>query len=337
MLCATLALLGPLGLSAPALAKGDGDAKKEQVKKLFDDGIIQYDLGKFDESINIFEKAYAMYPDPAFLYNIAQAHRMAKHPEEAVRAYRTYLRKVPNAANKDEVNKWIAALEKGPPAPPAPPALPPMPPAAPYLEPKSKHSFMTRITLEGKGYSLTGVSKRTYIGFTLYGVALYVEEEPARRAFPKLVEKAGGSDLAQLRARDLAQNFVVLGEFGKAAMLYFVRDIPANKIRDSYRDMLKENLKPDVAPMLRQHTEQFLDLFSRDMKKSEEMTIQTTTDGRISVTVNGEKKNGPQDPTLCIDLWNLWIGTKAINADMKQGLVERIQALGGSVAPGAGK
>jgi tetratricopeptide (TPR) repeat protein len=323
----------------PSLAKKPKDTaavvdpkKKEQVKRLFEEGMNLYDLGKYSQAITAFETAFTTLPDPVFLYNIAQAHRMAGNTKDAISFYRTYLRKVPDAPNAGEVKDWIAQLEKGPQkpfvvAPPSPPPLPPLPPAQPYLEPKSKHTFMTRMTYDKKDYVLTGVGYRTYIGFLLYSVAMYVEEEPARRAFPKLVEKAGGSDLAQLRARDLAQNFVILGEFGKIAVLYFARDLKAKQIRESYRDMLKGNLRPEVAPMLRQHTEQFLDLFGRDVKAGETMYLQTTTEGQIIVTVGDDKRVGPPDPTLCIDLWNLWLGTKPISEGLKQGLVERIQAL----------
>jgi len=343
-----LGVAATLSLGAPAIAdKPPADpAKKEQVKKLFEEGMIQYDLGKYEAAIGKFEKAYEVIPDPAFLFNIAQAHRMAGHVADALRTYKTFLRKVPNAANKKEVTAFIATLEKPPetgqtpaqtaqPAQPKPLLLPP-PPPIPYVEPKSKHAYMTRVKIDGKDYSLTGVSRRTYIGFLLYAVGLYVEEEPARKAFPKLVEKAGGSDPAQLKSRDLAQNFIVLGEFGKAAVLYFTRDIAANKIRDSYRDMLKDNLKADTPPTLKQNTEKFLNLFTRDVKNGEEMTIATTPDGRISVTFGTDKREGPLDPTLCIDLWTLWIGQKAINPEMKQGLVERIQDLGATTAGAAG-
>lgn len=327
----------PSGDSRAWAGKAPDAATKEKVKKLFDEGMVQYDLRKFEEAIKIFEQAFSAYPDPVFLYNIAQSHRMAGHSVEAIAFYKNYLRKVPDAANATEIKGWIAQLEKAPPPAPTAAPLPPLPPPVPYLEPRSKHNYLTRLSIGGKDYSLTGVSRRTYLGFLLYGVGMYVEEEPARRAFPKLVEKAGGSYLQQLRARDLAQNFIVLGEFGKAAVLYFARDIAANKIRDSYRDMLKDNLKPSVPPELRKHTEEFLALFDRDVQKGEEMIIQTTGDGVASVSVGGVRKDGPKDPTLCIDLWNLWIGQKAISEDMKQGLVERIPALGGTPAEGAGK
>ena len=50
---------------------------KQKVKKLFEDGMVQYDLRRFDVAITLFEKAFETRPDPVFLYNIAQAHRMA--------------------------------------------------------------------------------------------------------------------------------------------------------------------------------------------------------------------------------------------------------------------
>jgi tetratricopeptide (TPR) repeat protein len=308
-------------------------ATKDQAKKLFADGMIQYDLRKFDAAVALFEKAFQLMPDPAFLFNIAQAHRQAGHTEEAIGFYRTYLRKLPEAANAGEVREWIDKLGKAQAA--GKPQIPAAPPAMPYLEPKSKYSFQTRIDLDGKPYALTGVGTRSYIGFLIYGVAMYVEDAPARMAFPKLVAQAGGSELAQLRSRDLAQNFIVLGEFGKAAMLHFVRDVSAGKIRDSYRDMLKENLKSQTPPTLRKNTEDFLALFKRDMKGGEDLIIRTTLEGQIELTAAGTPELGPKDPTLCIDLWNLWLGPRAISPELKQGLVERIQALGTTVTPAA--
>lgn len=303
---------------------------KAKVKKLFEDGMVQYDLRRFDAAIALFEKAFEMRPDPVFLYNIAQAHRMAGRAADAVAFYRNYLRKAPDAPNAGDVRGWIAQLEKT--AAAGPPATAPInkEPAVPYLEPKSKLSFMTRVPLDGKDYVLTGVAHRSYIGFSLYAMGLYVEEVPARRAYPKLLAQAGGGELLQLRARDLAQSFIVLGEFGKAAMLRFTRKLSAKQIADSYRDLLKENLKATTAPGLRQSTEQFLGLFQRDVVPGDEMVIATAADGLISVTTAGTRAEGPRDPTLCIDLWNMWLGPKPLNGDMKQSLVERIATLGGT-------
>ncbi len=308
---------------------------KQKVKKLFEDGMVQYDLRRFDAAISLFEKAFETRPDPVFLYNIAQAHRMAGRPADAAAFYRNYLRKAPEAPNAADVKGWIATLDKEAAGKPATAPLPAVEPPVPYLEPKSKHSFLSRITVDSKAHALIGVGHRSYLAFSLYGMALYVEDTAARRAFPKLVAQAGGSELAQLRARDLAQNFVVLGDFGKAAVLYFTRKLSAKQIADSYRDLLKENLKATTAPALRQSTEQFLALFNRDVAPGDEMIIATSSDGLISVTTAGNRAEGPRDATLCIDLWNMWLGSKPLSADMKQSLVERIAVLGQSAASSA--
>jgi tetratricopeptide (TPR) repeat protein len=327
-----------LGLP-PALAakkeppKKEGGEKQEEevkqkVKKLFEDGMVQYDLRRFDAAITLFEKAFETRPDPVFLYNIAQAHRMAGRPADAAAFYRNFLRKAPDAPNANDVKGWIAQLDKEAGGKQTSIAPPPVDPPVPYLEPKSKQSFMSRMTVDGKSYFLTGVGHRSYMGFSVYGMGLYVDDSLARRAFPKLVAQAGGTELQQLRARDLAQNFVVLGEFGKAAVLRFSRKLTGKQIADSYRDLLKENLKETAAPALRQSTQQFLALFNRDVATNDEMIIATTSDGLISVTTNSVRVDGPRDATLCIDLWNMWLGGKPLSTDMKQTLVERIALLG---------
>ncbi|PSM31883.1 chalcone isomerase family protein [Haliangium sp. UPWRP_2] len=328
---------------SPALAAKKDAAKKEtpdkqdeelkqKVKKLFEDGMVQYDLRRFDVAITLFEKAFETRPDPVFLYNIAQAHRMAGRPAEAAAFYRNFLRKAPDAPNAADVKGWIAQLDKEAGGKQANIVPPPVDPPVPYLEPKSKQSFLSRITVDGKSYFLTGVGHRSYMGFSVYGMGLYVDDSLARRAFPKLVAQAGGSELQQLRARDLAQSFVVLGEFGKAAVIRFSRKLSAKQIADSYRDLLKENLKDSAAPALRQSTQQFLALFNRDVATNDEMMISTSGDGLISVTTNSVRVDGPRDPTLCIDLWNMWLGGKPLSPDMKQTLVERIALLGQSTS-----
>lgn len=328
-------VLPQLAGAAPTAAAKSADKdrqRKEQARQLFNEGTVLYDLRKFEQAIESFERAYKVYPNAAFLFNLAQAHRMAGNHADAIGFYNNYLRRVPDAPNADDVKKFIAELEAAKNTPAVAPALPP-PPPQPYLEPRSKHPFLSRLSRFGTSYALIGTSFRSSIGSTIYGVGMYVEEEPARRAYPKLVEKAGGSDLALLRARDLAPNFVILGEFGKLGLMYFVRDFTADKLRDAYRAGLRDNLKPGASPQLRQQTEAFLALFDRDMKAGEELGVGTTADGRIFVAVGPSRKEGPQSPTLAIDLWNLWLGPQPLSKQLKQGLVEHIQGLGHTAAP----
>jgi hypothetical protein len=46
------------------------------------------------------------------LYNIAQAYRLNDQPGEALRFYRRYLQRAPNARNREDVERKIAELEK---------------------------------------------------------------------------------------------------------------------------------------------------------------------------------------------------------------------------------
>jgi tetratricopeptide (TPR) repeat protein len=84
----------------------------EAARRHYTQGSKDFDLGLYDKAIEEYMAAYDAKPDPALLYNIAQAHKLAGHPEQAVRFYRTYLSRVPDAPNGDEVRAKIAELQK---------------------------------------------------------------------------------------------------------------------------------------------------------------------------------------------------------------------------------
>jgi tetratricopeptide (TPR) repeat protein len=136
-----LALLLALGAATPARAQ-DAVSAREHYQK----GTSFYDLGRYPEAIKEFEAAYEIKNDPALLYNLAQSHRLAGNSEQALHFYRTYLRYVPNAKNRAEIEDRIKQLEElvaqktatqtappnqaNPPGPATPPATttPPPPP-----------------------------------------------------------------------------------------------------------------------------------------------------------------------------------------------------------------
>jgi tetratricopeptide (TPR) repeat protein len=103
------ALMGSLlaALASPALADQRSDAREH-----FMQGTKYFDLGRFDEAIKEYEAAFEIKDEPAILYNIAQAHRLANHAREAVHFYKAYLRRAPTAKNRDEVETKIEELEK---------------------------------------------------------------------------------------------------------------------------------------------------------------------------------------------------------------------------------
>ncbi|MCU1277167.1 MAG: hypothetical protein JWM53_713 [bacterium] len=80
-------------------------------KRFFLSGSKHFDLGEYSDALNDFKEGYRLKDDPVFLYNIAQCHRLLNQNTEALRAYKTYLRRAPTAPNRDEVERKIAAIE----------------------------------------------------------------------------------------------------------------------------------------------------------------------------------------------------------------------------------
>lgn len=140
-LAATLTLV----LSQSALA-----GPVEEAKRHYAEGTKAYEIGAYDEAIKEYGEAYRLIDDPALLYNLGQAHRLAGHTIEALRAYRMFLLKVPDSPYRGEVEERIGDLQRQssqprslPPtpseakAPPveAPPVEAPPPSASPSLAP----------------------------------------------------------------------------------------------------------------------------------------------------------------------------------------------------------
>jgi tetratricopeptide (TPR) repeat protein len=76
------------------------------------EGAARYDLAKFDEAIDLFTKAYEVYPFAEVLFNLGLAHRQKKSYERAIFHFRSYLRNKPDATNRAEVERLIAELEQ---------------------------------------------------------------------------------------------------------------------------------------------------------------------------------------------------------------------------------
>jgi tetratricopeptide (TPR) repeat protein len=93
-----------LGLSAHA---DDLQLAREHYSR----AIKAYEVGQYDEAIAEFAAAYKLRDDPSILFNLAQSHRLAGHRAEALRTYRMFMLKVPNAPNRHEVEAMITNLQ----------------------------------------------------------------------------------------------------------------------------------------------------------------------------------------------------------------------------------
>jgi tetratricopeptide (TPR) repeat protein len=93
-------------IGRPALADD-----KEAARRSYLEGTRRYDLNEFGPALEAFKRAYLDYEDPAFLYNIAQCYRQLGDKENALKFYRSFLRKLPDAPNREEVTGTIATLD----------------------------------------------------------------------------------------------------------------------------------------------------------------------------------------------------------------------------------
>ena len=159
------ALVGP-GARAAELTP----QQKQDMKQLYERATRAYDVGKYNEAIEEYQKAYEIGGDPPMLYNIAQAYRLNDQPGEALRFYRRYLQRAPNARNREDVERKIAELEKivedrrkaaAAVAPPPVVAPPPAPAPAPVTSPSAPVASPATPAPEGAGTAAGGVGAQT--------------------------------------------------------------------------------------------------------------------------------------------------------------------------------
>ncbi|MEO6952365.1 MAG: chalcone isomerase family protein [Polyangia bacterium] len=335
----TLALLDSSGRSALAKKSPPApiDSKVIAAKRFFETGEFLYNRGDFLDAAKEFERAYAEDARPRLLYNLASAYDKGGDRKKAVAAYRAYCdgksegqedeqAKQLARARADVLQKELNELEAARAAALRPVEQRKLPPSLPYVEPVTKQTFQTMVEVDGKPYTMLGAGARKVSLFKVYAMALYVEDEPARKLFPAFAARAGGSDKETLMRDDLAFEFLILGEFGKMAQLRFVRAVTAKQTRDAYREALADDLSSAAPAQLKQDTEAFLALFD-DVRENESVIIRTRADGMIVVELAGKRKPGPTNLRLSHDLWTIWLGHKPISSDLKKNLIDRIDTL----------
>lgn len=138
-LVAVMASVVLAAVGAPrALASGNDASRVRDARAHYEQAVAHYNLDEFPQALAEFREAYRLKPDPSFLFNIAQCHRKLGDVDAALDFYRKYLRSLPEATNRADVERLIAELRAkqaspSPPAPAAESAPPPVvaPPPAP--------------------------------------------------------------------------------------------------------------------------------------------------------------------------------------------------------------
>ncbi len=81
-------------------------------RQAYDQATAAFGLGHYAEAAEKYETAFSLRPDPALLYNAAQAYRLAGNRPRALELYRNYLRLYPNRQNADEARNQVASLTR---------------------------------------------------------------------------------------------------------------------------------------------------------------------------------------------------------------------------------
>jgi tetratricopeptide (TPR) repeat protein len=124
---ALLAAAGPSAASQPLEA---GPPQDSEAKVHYEKATAAYALGNFTEAAASYERAFECKPDPALLYNAAQAHRRGGNRQRAMELYRSFLQVFPRAENRDLAERHLHELERAAVSPPVPAsALKPAPAA----------------------------------------------------------------------------------------------------------------------------------------------------------------------------------------------------------------
>jgi len=111
---AALAFTGsrPLHAEPPSgAATTAAPSAREVAKQRYRDGVKAFQEGRLRDAIDLFLEADKLAPSAALSFNIARAYEEQKDAAHALEWYRHYLRRSPDAPDRDEVTKKIAGFE----------------------------------------------------------------------------------------------------------------------------------------------------------------------------------------------------------------------------------
>lgn len=113
VLLTVLLLAAMVGRPSMAGAQGDDQERRHaRARALWEEGSRRYDVGKFDEAIDLYLKAYEIWPFEPILFNLCQAHRQKSEYKKAVFYCKAYLRNLPKAENRSDVETIVIEMEQ---------------------------------------------------------------------------------------------------------------------------------------------------------------------------------------------------------------------------------
>jgi tetratricopeptide (TPR) repeat protein len=105
-------LRGAILVAVVLLALTHAVRADESPKAIYERATAHFNLGRYQQAAEEYQKVYELHPDPVLLYNIAQAYRLAGDLDKAVFFYKSYVRLNPQASNRDEVDTRLKELTR---------------------------------------------------------------------------------------------------------------------------------------------------------------------------------------------------------------------------------
>jgi tetratricopeptide (TPR) repeat protein len=109
--CLAASTLAPSIRPARAEPPADEEAARARGRKYFKKADKLFNLSRFDEALEEYQRAYQEFPAPEILFNIGQCHRNLGNYDEAIFSFRKYLKLKPDADNREATESYISELE----------------------------------------------------------------------------------------------------------------------------------------------------------------------------------------------------------------------------------
>lgn len=110
LLCVAMSVVTSLPPQALA-QESEPSGAIDEARARFDSGAQAFSEGRYKDAIDFFLDANRIAPNPAFSYNIGLAYEQLGDASDALRYYRDYLRRLPDAADRAEVEGRVATAE----------------------------------------------------------------------------------------------------------------------------------------------------------------------------------------------------------------------------------
>ena len=100
--------------TAPPVAANAPDEAITDARRAYAEGTEHFNAGRFAEALISFERAFTVRSNPVVLKPIAECHERLGHVPEAIAALERYLRELPTAADRTQLEARLAALRLRP-------------------------------------------------------------------------------------------------------------------------------------------------------------------------------------------------------------------------------